>query len=592
MREPWITDTDPSRRYPHYTRANAGEVLPDPVTPLGWTFVWEQAFLLGWCDGNEATGAFADGELDRARPQDVGGIFNGYYYINLSSMRMHGVRNPGVSLEQLEAGLLGAHPDVPPYVPHPGDDRPDLAPAIAAHTQWMLTATEWPVLDADRDIVAELRRKRPTLTSIGERELVARARGVQAVLRRTFARHAVSSFGAAMSPAMLAAIGEAIGRSDLPTTLLAGFGDIESARPVLAQWELSRVIRGSATLTALFDDGPGAVLAALPATEQAGAADPEVADFGDRWRRYMADHGYRGPSEWELMAHSYETDPRLGLVALDSIRRQVDDESPSARTERHREQRDKTIAEVRAALAGNAESTAAFDAALHAARFIGWRERTKSTGVRALNEARVVFHELSRRATEGGELDDPRDLYMLTADELDAYLGAPRAMRDELASRRADWIDLFELQPPFVIADGQVPPVYTWARKRGAPVVDSGAAAGTVLRGISGSAGTATGRARVVTDPFDAAGLEPGDILVAANTDPSWTPLFLVAGAVVVDTGSQISHSVIVSRELGLPCVIAAAGATTTIPDGALVTVDGSAGTVRIEEHEPMQAGA
>jgi len=89
---------------------------------------------------------------------------------------------------------------VPPYVPHPGDDRPDLAPAIAAHTQWMLTATEWPVLDADRDIVAELRRKRPTLTSIGERELVARARGVQAVLRRTFARHAVSSFGAAMSP--------------------------------------------------------------------------------------------------------------------------------------------------------------------------------------------------------------------------------------------------------------------------------------------------------------------------------------------------------------------------------------------------------
>lgn len=578
MREPWITDTEPSRRYPHYTRANAGEVLPDPVTPLGWTFVWEQAFLPGWCDGNEATGAFAEGELDRARPQDVGGIFNGYYYINLSCMRMHGVRNPGVSLEQLEAGLLGAHPDVPPYVPHPDDDRPDRAPAIAAHTRWMTTTTEWPELDTDRDAVAELRRTRPELTSIDGCELVARARAVQSVLRQAFARHTVSSFGAAMSPAVLAAIGETLGRPDLPTTLLAGFGDIESARPVLAQWELSRVIRSSASLTALFDDGPDAVLAALT---EAG----QVADFADRWRRYLAEHGYRGPSEWELMANSYETDPRLGLVALDSIRRQADAQSPRARAEGHRETRDRTVAEVRSELAGDSEAAALFDAALHAARFIGWRERTKSTAVRAMNEARVAFHELSRRGVGRAELEDARDLYMLTADELDTYLLAPGQMRDELAARRVDWLGLFELQPPFIIADGRVPPVHTWVRQ--GEVVDATAVAGTVLRGISGSAGTATGRARVITDPFDDHRLQPGDILVAANTDPSWTPLFLVAGAVVVDTGSQISHSVVVSRELGLPCAIAVTGATTTIPDGAVVTVDGSAGTVRIEGVHP-----
>ena len=94
----------------------------------------------------------------------------------------------------------------------------------------------------------------------------------------------------------------------------------------------------------------------------------------------------------------------------------------------------------------------------------------------------------------------------------------------------------------------------------------------------------AIGRARVVHDPGDPAGLLPGDVLVAPITDPAWTPLFVPAAAVVVDVGAQISHAVIVSRELGLPCVVSVTGATRTIPDGALVEVNGDLGTVTILE--------
>jgi pyruvate,water dikinase len=86
----------------------------------------------------------------------------------------------------------------------------------------------------------------------------------------------------------------------------------------------------------------------------------------------------------------------------------------------------------------------------------------------------------------------------------------------------------------------------------------------------------------VVLDPGDPRGLEPGEILVAPVTDPAWTPLFVPAAAVVVDVGAQITHAVIVSRELGLPCVVSVTGATRTIPDGALIEVDGAAGTVTI----------
>jgi len=108
------------------------------------------------------------------------------------------------------------------------------------------------------------------------------------------------------------------------------------------------------------------------------------------------------------------------------------------------------------------------------------------------------------------------------------------------------------------------------------------AASGEVLKGDGGSAGVARGRARIVRDPSDARGLNPGDILVAPLTDPAWTPLFLPASAVVVNVGALMSHAVIVSRELGIPCVVAVATATDRIPDGAMLEVDGTAGTVKV----------
>jgi pyruvate,water dikinase len=88
----------------------------------------------------------------------------------------------------------------------------------------------------------------------------------------------------------------------------------------------------------------------------------------------------------------------------------------------------------------------------------------------------------------------------------------------------------------------------------------------------------------VITDLADPRALNPGDVLVAPLTDPSWTPLFVPAAAVIVDVGAVMSHAVIVSRELGIPCVVSVTDATRRLVDGALVTVDGSAGTVTVVE--------
>lgn len=102
--------------------------------------------------------------------------------------------------------------------------------------------------------------------------------------------------------------------------------------------------------------------------------------------------------------------------------------------------------------------------------------------------------------------------------------------------------------------------------------------------GVAGSSGAVRGTARIVLDPGDPFALEPGDILVAPYTDPSWAPLFMTAGGVVVDVGGQASHAIIGSRELGLPCVVSATDATGRILDGATIEVDGDNGTVTVVE--------
>jgi pyruvate,water dikinase len=77
--------------------------------------------------------------------------------------------------------------------------------------------------------------------------------------------------------------------------------------------------------------------------------------------------------------------------------------------------------------------------------------------------------------------------------------------------------------------------------------------------------------------------LEKGEVLICPSTAPPWTPLFAIAAAVVTDTGGILSHSAICAREYGIPCVAGTKVGTYRIPDGAIVTVDGGAGTVRIE---------
>ncbi len=95
------------------------------------------------------------------------------------------------------------------------------------------------------------------------------------------------------------------------------------------------------------------------------------------------------------------------------------------------------------------------------------------------------------------------------------------------------------------------------------------------LTGLSASAGVGRGPARIVRSPSDFHLLCPGDVLVCPYTDPTWTPLFSLAAAIVAETGGPLSHAAIVAREYGIPAVLGVDGAT-HLPTGAELIVDGS----------------
>ena len=196
-----------------------------------------------------------------------------------------------------------------------------------------------------------------------------------------------------------------------------------------------------------------------------------------------------------------------------------------------------------------------------------------------VGEIRMALREIGRRMVGAGVIGSIEQIFMLTDAELDHLRHEPERFATVIADRWMQYGELAEIEPVFVV-NGHVPAPSQWLRrsvKTVEPVVP-----GMVLTGAAGSGGVATGRARVVLDPSDPSALGPGDVLVAPQTDPSWTPLFVPAAAVIVNVGAMGSHAMIVCRELGIPCVASVEDATLRIPDGATVTVDGNAGTVTI----------
>jgi rifampicin phosphotransferase len=573
----WITDTASSRRFPYYTRANADEVGPDPFSPLGWSLVWQQGCIPGVARGFVEFGVVEWGEYDLDPPQ-VFGNWGGYFYNPLSLARLMGCRMPGATPEAIDQAYFGDHPGVPPYEAHPDDENDAATKKLGETMAWVMSTDCYPLQERAAATSRRVVAARPDLSGLSEAALVEYARSMAPLVEDVWIPYCVVCLGASLGPGAVQAICGALGRPEDAVKLLAAVGGVESADASFAMWELGRLVAGSTELTALFDDGVDGLLDRLDTSSPDGRA------FGAAWETLLAEHGHRGPNEWDVRPHSWTTRPGLALGMIERLRHQSDDRSPHVARDRAAAERERLSAELLGKLEGDPETQATLAAGLASAgRWLAWRELGKNACIRLIHEAKLAMYELGERMVERGELDDPQQVFSLLDSELDDFLADPAKFHDTIVEREAAFRDLHALEPPYIVGgDRPAPPISTWPRRNGGAYAK--AAAGDVLQGGPGAPGVVTGRARIVLDPADAPELEPGDILVAPTTDPSWVPLFLAVGGVVTNVGAVGSHAAIVSRELGVPCAVSVGHATDRIPDGALITIDGSTGTVTIIE--------
>jgi pyruvate,water dikinase len=294
--------------------------------------------------------------------------------------------------------------------------------------------------------------------------------------------------------------------------------------------------------------------------------------------RFLTRYGHRATTELELSDPRWREDPGpvlasvsrlLAVAALDPPAAPFGDALLADLPARRRRTLQRTI------------ETARRNAFL--------RETPKFHYLRRLEQLRALYRELGRRSIARAGLERADDVFQLARCEIDAALRGGAEGR-EIAAVAAARRTRRELLLPLPL-----PPVFRWERleeilagavKTSAPIPAAG-----LLRGDGVSPGRVSGRARIVTDPSDARELGSDAVLVAPRADPGWTPLFLAVRAVVVETGSVVSHSSIVAREYRLPMVVNVPGAT-RLREGTPLTVDGSEGWVRVEEPEgPTSTG-
>lgn len=363
----------------------------------------------------------------------------------------------------------------------------------------------------------------------------------------------------------------------LTLALTRGLPNNPTTEMDLALWRMARAIRADPPSLALFETHSASILAAsylqggLPPVAQAAL------------RGFLDQYGGRGLAEIDAGRPRWVEDPTYVIESLIGYLGIVDDtrapdvvfaqgavEAVAAQRALEQLARKKRFGVLRAA------RVRFF--ARRARELLGLRELPKFFAVRALEILRSALLESGRELHALGLLDQPDDLFYLSFSDLNAFAhGSARDWRVLIAENRQRYQrELLRRQiPRLMLSDGH-------SFYEGLSALEGAA---DELLGSPVSPGTVEGSVRVVLDPRQSA-LQPGEILVCPGTDPSWTPLFLIAGGLIMEVGGMMTHGAVVAREYGIPAIVGVDRATERLQTGQCIRVDGSTG--RIEVLEPQ----
>ena len=349
-------------------------------------------------------------------------------------------------------------------------------------------------------------------------------------------------------------------------TVLRGLPHNPTTEMDLGLWHIARAAREDpASRDALVARSPAELSAQYRARALPPLLQREMTGFLERY-------GHRAIAEIDLGVKRWSEDPAHLLGAIANYLRLGDDATaPDVQFARGAHEAEAMIKTLAARLHGPRRVILRF--LLGRVRLLsGLREQPKFQIMRIFALGHALIAPVGAELAGRGLLDAADDAFFLTLPELRRAI-AGEDLRDTVVERRGLYRRELTRRhiPRVLLSDG------TDAETELAPATDA------AIRGTPASPGIARGIARVIRSPVGAR-LEPGEVLVAPSTDPGWTPLFLTAGALVMEMGGMMSHGAVVAREYGIPAVVGVPDATGRIATGEQVTVDGSAGTVARQE--------
>jgi phosphohistidine swiveling domain-containing protein len=309
------------------------------------------------------------------------------------------------------------------------------------------------------------------------------------------------------------------------------------------------------------------------------ARDLGVADVVERFESFLRQHRHRGANYKDLIYPRWGDDPEL---LWNHVRAFLGSHSarPSEINARGAQTRVRAQADALAAVRG---ASAALKRAILRRLFRG---NEIYAGIRDNHRfyydhvwwlVRRVYLEKGRRLGNLGLLAAAGDVVFLGRGEIDALRANQLSSSDAEARiriRKREWEETRLSPPPRFLRRGYVGDEGDIAPQ----------ASATRVAGLGASPGQARGKARIVRDVAELSRVADGEILVARQTDPGWTPAFARLGGLVLETGGVLAHGASLCREYGLPCVTAVSGATRDITDGEEIVVDGSNGWVDLLE--------
>jgi phosphohistidine swiveling domain-containing protein len=378
----------------------------------------------------------------------------------------------------------------------------------------------------------------------------------------------------------------------LHNSLLRALPNLPSSMPALELWKLSRLVCADTALRTLIESKPADV--ALDAIRH----DDRFSAFRLELDRFLEDWGFRCSGELMLTVPSFQED-QAPLIDIIKAYAGMERQSPADHLRAQRAERLRDTDRVAAALRRRRLLPGV--PLLHQWHVVSvllrWtqhaivlRERARLKQALLYGRLRRVALHLGDRLVSDRRLETRNDIFFLTADEIDDLVSGcamfPSNVQALVALRRKahDAMGAVAWPDSMTLAEGE----YCTGRQAvhsNAEATAPTARAATALTGLGVCGGTTTARAAVLNDVTQMHLLQPGDVLITRQTDPGWGAVFPLISGLVMERGGMLSHGAIIAREFGIPSVVGIAQATTLVPHGASIHVDGDRGLVRIEEH-------